>query len=179
MSGDIGIGRLIDGHANRDAIHVAVCPVVAKKSLKPGQHAGFIEGSTEAVIDAEPSKCVGIIDPFLTSEVRCGQWCYLFLYPGSITSLRHEWTHPAFAKTEAMMVIEETARECGLTYDRMMDAAEQWATDTSKWGEYTFMGDNESYKSVDDWGAFWAAYEEVTGTKVEDDKKQCFFSCSC
>jgi hypothetical protein len=78
--------------ARRDAIHIAVAPVVAAARLLPGQHVGLQEDG-QACAHEEP---IGIVDPFLTEAVAAGQRFWLFLYPGTITSLRHVWTHPAF-----------------------------------------------------------------------------------
>lgn len=73
----------------RDAIHVAVVPMIAKSRLYPGNH-----------IDADGNRTggelVGIVDPYLTVPVEKGQKFFMFLYPGTVTSLRHVWTHPAF-----------------------------------------------------------------------------------
>jgi hypothetical protein len=79
-------------HARRDAVHVAVAPVVAAAHLLPGQHVGVLADG-RAGADEEP---IGVVDPFLTEAVRPGQRFWLLLYPGTITSLRHVWTHPAF-----------------------------------------------------------------------------------
>lgn len=93
------LGTLIpDGDRRRDAIHVAVAPVTAGTSLRPGQHVGFAPaGQTEVVGPVEPGESIGLVDPFLTDEVPSGQRFWLFLYPNTVTSLRHVWTHPAFA----------------------------------------------------------------------------------
>lgn len=89
------LGRLIDdGDRRRDAIHIAVAPVTAAERLAPGQHVGLVAGDTEYVGPAE--KCIGIVDPFLPEPVDKGQRFWLFLYPNTVTSLRHFWTHPAF-----------------------------------------------------------------------------------
>jgi hypothetical protein len=102
------LGQLIDnGDRRRDAIHIAVAPVTAAERLSPGQHVGLIEqGNLELV---GPSECsIGVVDPFLMREVEPGQRFWLFLYPGTITGLRHVWTHPAF--TAAAAAIKEKLR---------------------------------------------------------------------
>src|SRR5262249_7415610 len=87
-----------DGERRRDAVHVAVAPVTAAEALKPGQHVGFsLAGQTEAVGPVEPRRQIGVVDPFLEDPVQPGQGFWLFLYPNTVPSLRHVWTHPAFA----------------------------------------------------------------------------------
>jgi hypothetical protein len=99
MEGSIP-GRLIEkGEQRRDAIHVAIAPVTAAEHLQPGQHVGFVAGDNERVQSLEYADCIGIVDPFLRQAVERGQRFWLFLYPNTITSLRHYWTHPAFAVT--------------------------------------------------------------------------------
>ena len=93
------LGKLItDGDRRRDAIHIAVAPVTARETLKPGQHIGFVPvGQIETVGMVDAERQIGLVDPFLTETVQPGQRFWLFLYPNTVTSLRHVWTHPAFA----------------------------------------------------------------------------------
>lgn len=94
------IGSIITTPQLQDAIHIAVAPVVAYRTLRPGEHIGLTEGG-EADLFEKP---IGIVDPFLTQPVKKGDKFWLFLYPGSITSLKHFWTHPAFdTKPESPM----------------------------------------------------------------------------
>jgi hypothetical protein len=90
------VGRLIEGEAFRDAIHVAVAPLEAAEPLSPGQH--FRLTDDRRAVGAEPYSdgAVGIVDPYLVARVEPGDRFYGFLYPGTVTSLRHAWTHPAF-----------------------------------------------------------------------------------
>lgn len=90
------LGKIIeDGERRRDAIHIAVAPVMASTALKPGDHIGLVEdGNTELAGPCENN--IGIVDPYLTADVEEGQRFWMFLYPQSITSLRHIWTHPEF-----------------------------------------------------------------------------------
>ena len=95
------LGQLIeDGDRRRDAIHIAVAPVTAADRLAPGQHVGLVhEGNLELVGPCD--RPIGAVDPFLAAEVEPGQRFWLFLYPGTITSLRHVWTHPVFTAAAA------------------------------------------------------------------------------
>lgn len=94
----VELGQIIEGDANRDAIHVAIAPVIAGESLRPGQGIAFESGSTERV--RAYGTTIGIVDPFLRESVKEGQRFFMVLYPGTITSLRHEWTHPAFPQSK-------------------------------------------------------------------------------
>jgi len=95
------LGQLItDGDRRRDAIHVAVAPVTAAARLAPGQHVGLVQdGNTELVGPCD--RVIGVVDPFLAADVEPGQRFWLFLYPGTITGLRHVWTHPVFTAAAA------------------------------------------------------------------------------
>jgi hypothetical protein len=95
------LGVLIeDGDRRRDAIHIAVAPVTAAERLSPAQRVGLVrEGNVELVGPCDRN--IGIVDPFLTADVEPGQRFWLLLYPGSISGLRHIWTHPEFAKAAA------------------------------------------------------------------------------
>jgi len=99
------IGRLIAGDEGRDAVHVAIAPTAAPCELLPGQHVdqhGKPEGP--GVVP------VGIVDPFLRAPVRPGQRFWLLLYPNSVTSLRHEWTHAAFP-TNSPVEVNQAIKE--------------------------------------------------------------------
>lgn len=101
------IGKILDGPScGRDAVHVAIAPVRAGQFLMPGWHVG-IDKNGVAVCNPddnsweEPVKMIGIVDPFIDSGISTGKWFYLFLYPGTITTLRHVWTSPAFPSAKA------------------------------------------------------------------------------
>lgn len=91
------IGCLIaDNERRRDAVHVAVAPVTAAELLEPGQHIGLQAPGDTELVSSTASKQIGIVDPFLAHAVEPGQRFWMFLYPNSITGMRHAWRHPAF-----------------------------------------------------------------------------------
>lgn len=96
-----GLGGLPPEDAARDAAHVAICPMIAGEDLQPGDHVGFgMENRRDRVWKSRVN-AVGVVDPFLTAPVPKGGGFWLLLYPGTVTSLRHAWTHPKFPKEEA------------------------------------------------------------------------------
>jgi hypothetical protein len=93
---DIAIGYIINEktEAKKDAIHVPVAPVRAAGLLRPGVHVGFI-GEGDLVSNTSDYH-IGIVDPFLINPVKQGEKFWLFLYPGAVSTLRHDWSHPKF-----------------------------------------------------------------------------------
>lgn len=172
---DVRLGRLPGEDAGRDATHVAVVPVQAGVEMAPGAHCGVYSDGYAGPAEA---KNIGIVDPFLTRPVAKGERFYLCLYPGSVTGLRHVYLHPRLDGDSSVTSrdwIELLAHECGMTYDRLMMAAEYWL----ECNEYTY-DNSETYKRVkwEQWREFWHHYEIVTGKKV-DDHEATFFTCSC
>ncbi len=92
------LGKLIerDASARRDAIHIAVAPLLADEELRPGQRIGLWRNGT-VLLATSRAPHVAIVDPFLTENVPRGAQFYACLIPYTVTSLRHVWTHPAFA----------------------------------------------------------------------------------
>lgn len=108
------IGRLAPEGTQRDAVHFAVIPMIAQERLLPGARISA-EGKETVTAAA-----IGIVDPFLPPYYRVeeGQRFWCFLNPGSITGLRHVWSHPSFVQEQAAAA---TSAEVA--------AAEKWLTD--------------------------------------------------
>lgn len=172
------LGQLIDETAARDAIHIAIAPVVAMQHLLPGQEIGFVPtGQFEKVgLCTEP---IGIVDPYLKQGPIPGERFWLCLFPQTTTGLRHVWTHPAFLAEIAppnanwRAIIECEASNAGLSYDEMMAGARDFALS----GDCLCEGNRWDCFSMLDCERFWDAYEAITGEKPK--WRGSFFSCSC
>lgn len=178
MSENLNLGQIITTPQNRDAIHIAVVPMVAGHTLHRGECVRIEGGKAVTALDAAR---VGVVDPFLSGTVAEGQTFWLFLNPGSITSLRHEWTHPALDGTPdvqvAKGVIARMADNMGLSAASLMDYGTYHA---KGWDEgYVVQQGSEEWRDGFNADIFWPAYELVTGEAVPEDKKDHFFSCSC
>lgn len=101
------IGKVITEQVKRDAVHIAIAPVVAGMFLRAGARVRLAPATLNVIIEAFPEDAIGIVDPFLSHGVDMDNLCWLFLFPGSVTSLRHEWTHPAFAAAEVKKYMEQ------------------------------------------------------------------------
>lgn len=180
------LGSIISANEKRDAIHLAVEPVIAKTKLQPGMHVGLFNGY--ASTDAMPY--LGIVDPFLERAVQPGERFWLVVYPRQITSLRHVWTHPAFPESEIEAAAGPSQKEASEKWMR------EWATkhmgadyhgDDSSWSEdsaynYAIHAGHENHVGPyedardhinDEW---WGHWEAITGKKGNRGE---YFSCAC
>lgn len=189
------LGTILDETAARDAIHLAVEPVVAGEELCAGDPVVLRDGLAWRSGGQRP---VGIVDPFLPRtiysqmepprSVRAGERFWLVVLPRTITSLRHVWSHPAFppadlaATAEAVALERKRAGEQWLrnfaasnnidSYDRMLeDAAEAAACDHTP---QFFHGHDGSGDIPDE---FWDHYQAVTGDAPKH--RPDWFTCEC
>ena len=166
---ELNIGSVHTTKQERDAIHIAVAPVVASTALNPGQHIGVEFGSSTL------HDCVGIVDPFLKAPVKPGQRFWMFLYPNTITSLRHNWTHPAF-HDRSVAWLTDYAQAFGISYDELMKSAHEYVMR----GKYHTLGFDTPERAYTDARQFWMHYKLVTGKSVPPSMAgDSIFSCAC
>lgn len=175
---EIDLSKKPPAGAKRDAIHIAIISMVAAERVNPGQEVG-IDKDGEASGVAQPF--VGVVNPFLQQSVAPRERFWLLLNPYTITSLRHEWVHPAFDSDQESKLaisrkfVKEFAALYGFGEDQFMTHAGYYAES----GDDLNMGENESYKDIDaNWDEFWKHYEILTG-KSQPRYKGHFFSCAC
>lgn len=187
------LGQIIPENSGRDAIHVAVEPMLAAEKLFPGQHVGI----TPDGASAKAGELIGIVDPFLAGMVFPGQRFWMLLFPRTITGLRHVWTHPSFAadvvappavlsddRASSEKWLSFYAEEINETLPNLMRAAEEWVESGdhyygdgmfgSKGGGYN--GKFEGQRVHQD---FWRHYQVFKGVIVPPDQQESFFTCVC
>ena len=193
---DPQFGRLVpaDFPDERDAIHIATAAVFAHENLNPGDHVGFVTKEHDIMGRSEIAP-VGIVDPFLPKGVKKGERFWVFLYPGTIQSLRHSWSHPSFdLRQQLIRKIEESPAKKRLkafaeslsegsdydgntysvvTLEELIDRA----TAHVKHGDYWIEGGR--FEGQDIYPNFWDDFSELTGLVVDGANQYSFFSCSC
>lgn len=190
------LGKLIQGEEHRDAVHIAIAPVVATEKLYPGQHIGFV-GECREQVWGRSDKPLGIVDPFLAGPIFPGDKFFMFLYPQTITSLRHEWTHPAFAsgvapipdKAASQKWMEEFAAKHhshkseyydGFGRNYTADEVVEFAKEFLLTGHKHIQQGSESLRDYTNAVEFWPHFEVLTGMKVTDyHREETPFCCTC
>lgn len=87
----------VDG-SGRDAVHIAVVPMIVRERIALGQH---IDVMPRVVLYAAgiSADCIGIVDPFVAALAFDGDRICMFLWPYTITGLAYHSTHPTLADT--------------------------------------------------------------------------------
>jgi hypothetical protein len=175
------LGTVIDATAKRDAIHLAVVPAVAGQRLEAGWHVTVVDGIATTADQDDEDAPLGIVDPFLKRPVKKGERFWLVIYPRTIQSLRHVWTHPAFPEEPGIAAVSDKTE------------SERWLREFCSSHNVpcyeTVLGlvasnDDDDYLTVRDADAsgeipceFWDHAEVVLGRKLTH--RPAFFSCSC
>lgn len=180
------LGEILPSDPGRDAIHLATHAVTSDEKLFPGQHIGFV---SETKVGTAAKKLLGIVDPFLPGPVFPGQMFWLVLYPRTITSLRHVWTHPEFgveAKTDVKPILtDKEASEKWLrdfiarsdcpdyetVIEKALDNSDAWDSN------YLHFNDMDAHGEIP--AEFWDHLEVVSGKKIPHTERASYFSCAC
>jgi hypothetical protein len=193
------MGMLLpDDAGGRDAVHVAVISAVADEKVYPGQHVGLIDSGLSCCKDpcagtnfGDP---LGIVDPFLREPVWPGSRFWLFIYPRTITGLKHVWTHPDLPETvltiSPPVVGDKAASEQWLrdfcqtadcpSYETVMEAAATVASGgvVGNWHDGEFL----HFDGIDAHGEippeFWYHVQVVLGKPIKG-RRATSFSCAC
>jgi len=181
------LGTIIGPGEKRDAIHLAVEPVVAGEGLAPGDHIEVKDGVATAV---DPGQGLGIVDPFLPRRVKKGERFWFVMYPRMVHSLRHVWTHPSFpdepvaaasdvlpgpppdvrARAERQLRDMIAGLDCP-SYDVVIQKALAGDMDD----EYFHFDGYDAHGEIPP--GFWELVEIVIGRPVA--ARPTYFSCSC
>lgn len=192
------LGTLIDDKQKRDAIHLAVEPVISAGYLEPGTRVRIANGmafeAEEPFRPEDDSWWHGIVDPFLAKRVEPGERFWFVMKPREVRSLRHVWSHPDFPD------------EVGAIKERAItkEDSEQWLRDFCRaascpdfdtlmgllQGKDTQFGEDRAVFSDDEYlfisgydasgfipGEFWVHAENYLGVKFPSHPA--YFSCSC
>ncbi len=176
------LGTIIDDQQKRDAIHLAVEPVVAGCTLIPGWHVVIKGGVAKP---AAAGKGMGIVDPFLVDPVEEGQRFWFIMYPRQVRSLRHVWSHPDFPddievakparskeKSEAWLREFCRTNDCP-SYETtlgIIDSGNRYSHDP----DFLHVDGSGAHGDIPD--EFWDHVEVVTGNVYHRAKH---FTCSC
>lgn len=182
---NLPLGEIITTEQHRDAIHVAVAPVEAAHNLSPGARVQ-LNHEGRAATGSSP---VGIVDPFLREPVSKGEKFWLFLFPGTVTSLRHEWEHPAFTQKKSeepvapsMSASEAWLREyvkdvCPYDHDGVNDGYEKFLRN-ARHGEIYYHGsDLHGAGELEKPDELFKHLSVILGKPVSVESFE--YSCSC
>ncbi len=184
---DIELGKLITTPQERDAVHVAIIPMIAGEELYPGQRFRLKYGTTDVAMCADYNEedAIGIIDPFLVNNDRIteGVEVWGMLFPNTVTGMRHHWQHPAFANVERTddeheLWLRNFCDEWNFDFKELIDAGigdDDWRYVVARGHDLHSPGE-----LGEDLDLFWRHLEGYTGRKFDAGHREGMgWSCTC
>lgn len=174
------IGQLVGHIGVRDAIHCPIISAVAKMNLNVGTPVVILESG-----EAEQSdffSYVGIVDPFLKAYVQKGEQFWVWVKPGSISSLTHKWTHNRIPDVAEVVPEKEAARvrleefangPLHVSLEEMLAVIAACATGH---GDPLY---DHGYEGLSEYEGFWDDYMLYTGKPDPNQSRDFygFFTC--
>lgn len=186
------IGQMLDGPGPKDAIHIAIVPVCLGEDMEPGQHIRVVGGKAYRADGC----AIGMVDPFLESMyLPEDSWVNMFLFPETITDLRHEWSLASYddnkelvplprLDAESVEWIENFAHMHNTSYEGVIVRCQEALS-----FQRTYQGhDGRQISWVTFYGrdihstpeGFWEHYERATGwLTLPEQTERVTFTCSC
>lgn len=180
------LGQLVEFDRPRDAVHVAIIPLVAAEELHPGWMVGADKEGYAFKVD-QRHESIGVVDPFLYGVVPKGKRCWVLLTPDTVTGMRHQWTTADFPeegppstremRAAATAWLMKFADDKNIRYDDMVAGAVS--------GEGATFGVDCHGSLAQEFGEglaqqFWEHLEVVTGRRFPAAHRSgTHFSCTC
>jgi len=166
---EVVLGKIPPENAVRDAVHVAIIPLVCHYVLKRGQPFKLWPGTKNVATDCDldDPKCLGIVDPFLQKDggkyeqgtLYQGERFLGYLKPNTVTGMQHCWKHPVFdAETPEITCVHEKwlrdfANTWNFNFDEMVESAVGYELSDIVEG-FRYYKDHEQYVVIRDFGNF-------------------------
>lgn len=170
------LGKTPETLGVKDAIHTAIVSVRAGGPIKPGQRCGMNK-DREAVADNDGC---GVADPFLKKPITTGDSFWMLLNQDAVPNVQHVWDHPDVdfspptREVKRNRAIEETAKAFAVTYEQLMEAAQNVYDNGGDPVEYPGILTPEQFEDVEwDYYDFWSEWSEETCNEFENEGSGC------
>ena len=169
------VHKTIEG---RDAVHLALYQVTLGQNISGWNKARklTVKENGRAYKYNEHNKnevAYGILDPFISQDLKVGDKVWMVLFPGMIKSFHHVWNHDLFPETpkedpiqsnvkpeqKDYIVIENIASQLEITFDQLVEKA----IDYLEQGEYHYGRDEVECVYLSD--DFWFEFHQYTNMK--------------
>lgn len=188
---EIKLGKILKKKGKKDAIHIAVVPLVAGEDLYVGRKIKLKFNTNDIAMDAtyDEDNAFGIVDPFLDEYcVKKGEKFYGLLFPGTVTGMRHEWQHPKFnvpkkELTESEAWIRDFCDRWKLNYDELITQALSDGDYNKDYERYVVAQGRDLHTKKElgeDHDLFWEHLEKMMSKKFDETHRNGMgWSCTC
>jgi hypothetical protein len=175
------LGKLQMSDQGRDAIHIAVLTMQAKEEI----YAYGLQGVDRfgGIVRPDHEIAIGIVDPFLPQDTQIspGEWFYVYLKPGTISGLKHVWSHAEFGEegpkpvTRAMERIQRFCASVGIQTGDFLGVFVKGSAGSLTLRDDYIHASEDAYGEIPE--EILRDVEEVTGKTLT--RRPTHFSCSC
>lgn len=171
------IGKTLNkkNHPKRDAIHIAIVPVILDDGyFSPGIKVKLAPqgGGVVRPVTCYDEKGIGILDPYHEGRFKKGDVVWCFMHPNSTRGIRHDWSNPDVdefkpACNKHELWLKNFADRYGMNFERMIRIARKPEVVGGEIQDWIIANavDLHNRKELDkgDEDLFWSHLEKFTG----------------